>query len=126
MTDAATLLDDTKLATTVDALWQDVTSKRITGGLGSDGRTEAFGADYACRTAPTRRRVHRRHAVYHRMFLREGDAKCHDTFDGRSTTVSLRRLARGRHFYQNPLVSNGTVERSAYSTSRAAPPTSRD
>lgn len=120
MTDAATLLDDTKLGTAVDTLWHDVTSKRmyVTGGLGSDGRTEAFGADYAL---PNRAYAETCASIggmlwYHRMFLREGDAKYYDTlertlYNGYLSGVSL---AGDTFFYQNPLISNGTVERSAY------------
>jgi DUF1680 family protein len=53
---------------------------------------------------------------YHRMFLREGDAKYYDTFErtlynGYLSGVSL---AGDSFFYQNPLISNGTIERSAY------------
>ena len=53
---------------------------------------------------------------YHRMFLREGDASYYDTFErtlynGYLSGVSL---SGDRFFYQNPLVSNGTIERSAY------------
>ena len=50
------------------------------------------------------------------MFLREGDAKYIDTlertlYNGYLSGVSL---AGDTFFYQNPLVSDGTVERSAY------------
>jgi len=48
MTDVATLFGDTAYARTLDTLFGDVTGKRmyISGGLGSVGRTEAFGDDY--------------------------------------------------------------------------------
>src|SRR5207248_1584529 len=53
---------------------------------------------------------------YHRMFLRDGDASYYDVlertlYNGYLSGVSL---SGDRFFYQNPLVSNGTVERSAY------------
>jgi DUF1680 family protein len=120
MTDAATLLDDRAYGATVDALWNDVASKRmyVTGGLGSDGRTEAFGGDYVL---PNRAYAETCASIggllwYHRMFLREGDAKYIDTFErtlynGYLSGVSL---AGDTFFYQNPLVSDGTRERSAY------------
>jgi uncharacterized protein len=120
MIDAATLLGDAKYGDAVETLWQDVSSKRmyLTGGLGSDGRNEAFGGDYLL--------PHRAYAEtcasiggmlwYHRMFLRHGDAKYYDTFErtlynGYLSGVSL---AGDTFFYQNPLVSNGSVERSVY------------
>jgi DUF1680 family protein len=120
MTDVATLLGDDALGRTVDALWKDVTTKRmyLTGGLGAERRTEAFGADYVL---PNRAYAETCASVggmlwYHRMFLREGDASYYDTFErtlynGYLSGVSL---SGDRFFYQNPLVSDGTVERSAY------------
>jgi len=120
MVDAATLLGDAKYLDTVDTLWQDVSAKRmyLTGGLGSDGRNEAFGGDYVL---PNRAYAETCASIggmlwYHRMFLRSGDAKYYDTFErtlynGYLSGVSL---AGDTFFYQNPLVSNGTVERSVY------------
>ncbi len=120
MTDVATLLDNAPFASAVDTLWQDVTQKQmyVTGGLGADGRTEAFGGDYVL---PNRAYAETCASVggilwYQRMFLREGDAKYYDTlertlYNGYLSGVSL---AGDTFFYQNPLVSNGTVERSAY------------
>jgi DUF1680 family protein len=120
MTDVATLLGDDALGGAVDALWKDIASKRmyLTGGLGAERRTEAFGADYVL---PNRAYAETCASVggmlwYHRMFLREGDASYYDTFErtlynGYLSGVSL---SGDRFFYQNPLVSDGTVERSAY------------
>jgi hypothetical protein len=120
MTDVATLLGVTALARTVDALWRDVTSKRmyVTGGLGSQGRTEAFGDDYVL---PNRAYAETCASVgglqwYHRMFLRSGDASYYDVFErtlynGYLSGVSL---SGDSFFYQNPLVSDGKVERSTY------------
>jgi uncharacterized protein len=120
MTDRAALFHDDAFGRTVDALWRDVVSKRmyLTGGLGAEARTEAFGDDYVL---PNRAYAETCASVggmlwYHRMFLREGDAAYYDTFErtlynGYLSGVSL---SGDRFFYQNPLVSNGTVERSAY------------
>ena len=120
MTDVATLLDNAPFASAVDTLWQDVTQKQmyVTGGLGADRRTEAFGGDYVL---PNRAYAETCASVggmlwYHRMFLRAGDAKYYDTlertlYNGYLSGVSL---AGDTFFYQNPLVSDGTVERSAY------------
>ena len=120
MTDVAALLHDEPFGRTVDALWRDVASKRmyLTGGLGAEARTEAFGDDYVL---PNRAYAETCASVggmlwYHRMFLREGDASYYDTlertlYNGYLSGVSL---SGDRFFYQNPLVSNGTIERSAY------------
>jgi hypothetical protein len=120
MTDIGQLLDDATLTGASRRLWTDVVSRRmyLTGGLGSEGRTEAFGDDY---TLPNRAYAETCASVggllwYHRMFLREGDASYYDTFErtlynGYLSGVSL---AGDSFFYQNPLVSDGTRERSAY------------
>ena len=85
LTDVATLLGVDAWGRTIEALWQDVTSKRIyvTGGLGSQGRTEAFGDDYVL---PNRAYAETCASVggmlwYHRMFLRDGDAAYYDVFE---------------------------------------------
>jgi DUF1680 family protein len=120
MTDAAALMNDRVLALNSTALWNDVVSKRmyVTGGLGSEGRTEAFGDDYAL---PNRAYAETCASVggllwYHRMFLRSGDAKYYDTFErtlynGYLSGVSIYG---DTFFYQNPLESDGTRERTAY------------
>jgi uncharacterized protein len=120
MTDVAALLSDEAFGRAVDVLWRDVASKRmyLTGGLGAEGRTEAFGDDYVL---PNKAYAETCASVggmlwYHRMFLREGDASYYDTFErtlynGYLSGVSL---SGDRFFYQNPLVSDGRVERSAY------------
>jgi len=120
MTDVGQLLGEPTLTSATDRLWTDVVSKRmyVTGGLGSEGRTEAFGDDHAL---PNRAYAETCASIggllwYHRMFLREGNASYYDTFErtlynGYLSGVSL---AGDSFFYQNPLVSDGTRERSAY------------
>lgn len=120
MTDTATLLDLAPFARAVDTLYRDVVSKRmyLTGGLGSIGGTEAFGDDYAL---PNKAYAETCASVggmlwYHRMFLRDGNAEYYDTlertlYNGYLSGVSL---AGNTFFYQNPLVSTGKIERSAY------------
>lgn len=121
MTDIATLLQEPAYARAVDALFADVVSKRIylTGGLGSQGRTEAFGDDYVL---PNRRAYAETCASvggllwYHRLFLRQGHGALLDVFErtlynGLLSGVSLKGDS---FFYQNPLESERKVERSAY------------
>ena len=121
MTDIAALLHDPAYGTAIDRLWQDVVSKRVylTGGLGSVGGTEAFGADYVLpnRTAYTETCASVGAILWnHRMFLRTGDAKYLDAFEqtlynGLLSGVSIKGDS---FFYQNPLESAGRQERSAY------------
>jgi len=119
MTDIATMIGD-GLDKVVDALFDDVTQKKmyVTGGLGADGRTEAFGAEYAL---PNRAYAETCASIggmlwYHRLFLREEKTEAYDAlertlYNGYLSGVSL---AGNRFFYQNPLVSDGRQERSAY------------
>ncbi len=120
MTDVAELLGAGDYGRKADALWDDVTSKRVyvTGGLGSEGRTEAFGDDYVL---PNRAYAETCASIggmlwYHRMFRRKGDATYLDMFErtlynGYLSGVSL---AGNTFFYQNPLVSDGGRERQPY------------
>jgi DUF1680 family protein len=119
MTDIATLVEQ-KLQSTIDALFDDVTTHKmyVTGGLGADGRTEAFGGEYVL---PNRAYAETCAAVggmlwYHRYFLRTGNGAAYDAlertlYNGYLSGVSL---AGNTFFYQNPLVSDGRVERSTY------------
>ena len=119
MTDIATLFGD-GLDKVVDALFDDVTQRKmyVTGGLGADGRTEAFGAEYAL---PNRAYAETCASIggmlwYHRLFLREEKTEAYDAlertlYNGYLSGVSL---AGNRFCYQNPLVSDGRQERSAY------------
>jgi uncharacterized protein len=119
MTDVATLVEQ-KLESTIRSLFADVTEKKmyVTGGLGADGRTEAFGQEYAL---PNRAYAETCASVggilwYHRLFLRTGSVEAYDAiertiYNGYLSGVSL---AGNTFFYQNPLVSDGRVERSTY------------
>ena len=119
-TDAAVLFHDAALERAVDALWDDVASKKmyVTGGLGAVGGTEAFGDDYVL---PNRAYAETCASVggllwYHRMFLRTGDGKYYDTFERTlyNGLLSGVSLSGDRFFYQNPLVSTGRAERQPY------------
>ena len=119
MTDMSTFFEEA-LFPTVKALFTDVTEHKmyVTGGLGADGRTEAFGAEYAL---PNRAYAETCASVggmlwYHRYFLRTGDLTAYDAlertlYNGYLSGVSL---SGDTFFYQNPLVSDGRVERSSY------------
>jgi uncharacterized protein len=119
MSDIAAMLDP-KLDQTVNGAFADITTRKmyVTGGLGADGRTEAFGAEYAL---PNRAYAETCASVggilfYQRQFLRSGLVNAYDAlertlYNGYLSGVSL---SGDKFFYQNPLVSDGRVERSAY------------
>ena len=110
MADMAAMANDAAYNTAIDAIWQDVYSKRtyLTGGLGSVGGTEAFGDAYLLpnRTAYTETCASVGGILWnHRMFLKSGDAKYLDAFEqtlynGLLSGVSLKG---DTFFYQNPL-----------------------
>ena len=110
MADLAGMTGDTAYAAAIDRIWQDVYSKRayLTGGLGSVGGTEAFGAAYALpnRTAYTETCASVGGILWnHRMFLKSGDSKYLDAFEqtlynGLLSGVSVKG---DTFFYQNPL-----------------------
>lgn len=119
MTDIATLLGSA-YDSTLRALFDDVTERKmyVTGGLGAEGRTEAFGAPYEL---PNKAYAETCASVggilwYHRTFLRTGTSAAYDAlertlYNGYLSGVSLRG---DTFFYQNPLVSDGRQQRSEY------------
>jgi len=124
MADAAALLSDTQFGHTLDAVFNDIASKRIylTGGLGSQGETEAFGDDYVL---PNARAYAETCASiggilwYQRMFRRTGDVKYIDVLERTLYNGYLSGVSSSgdTFFYQNPLESDGKrapTERSAY------------
>jgi uncharacterized protein len=121
MTDIAALLSPPGYSAALDRLWRDVVSKRlyITGGIGARSGTESFGDDYEL---PNRDAYAETCAAIglelwsHRMFRATGDARYLDLaeqvlYNGALSGVSI---TGDRFFYQNPLASDGSVERSEY------------
>ena len=119
MSDIAAILDP-KLDQTLTGAFVDITTRKmyVTGGLGADGRTEAFGAEYAL---PNRAYAETCASVggilfYQRQFLRDGYVDAYDAlertlYNGYLSGVSV---SGDKFFYQNPLVSDGRAERSSY------------
>ncbi|HTI37184.1 MAG TPA: beta-L-arabinofuranosidase domain-containing protein [Vicinamibacterales bacterium] len=119
MTDLSTIFDGL-YDRTLGALFDDVTERKmyVTGGLGAVAGTEAFGAPYEL---PNRAYAETCASVggilwYHRTFLRTGTSAAYNAlertlYNGYLSGVSL---AGDTFFYQNPLVSDGRQQRSAY------------
>jgi DUF1680 family protein len=118
MADMAGMANDAAYNAAIDRIWEDVYLKRayITGGLGSVGGTEAFGAEYTLpnRTAYTETCASVGGILWnHRMFLKSGDAKYLDAFEqtlynGLLSGVSVKG---DTFFYQNPLEANNNPGR---------------
>jgi DUF1680 family protein len=121
MADVAALTGDKRYLTAIDAIWNDVVSKKlyITGGIGATGNGEAFGKAYELPNMSAYAETCAAIAnVYwnQRMFLLHGDAKYVDVlertlYNGLLAGVSLS----GDHFfYPNPLASMGQHQRGSW------------
>ncbi len=121
MSDIAALLDPPQYRVALERLFENVTSKHlyVTGGIGARRGTESFGEDYEL---PNRRAAAETCAAIgleqwsSRMFRLSGDARYLDLaelvlYNGALSGVSA---SGDRFFYQNPLASDGKVERSPY------------
>ncbi|MGH7131324.1 MAG: glycoside hydrolase family 127 protein [Phycisphaerales bacterium] len=104
-------------APALDALWDDVTQRRIfvTGGIGPSGHNEGFTTPYDIPTASAYQETCASIAVClwaHRMFLLHGDAKYMDQFETTLYNAALAgvSLDGSKFFYVNPLASrNGSL-----------------
>jgi uncharacterized protein len=121
MADVAALTGDQRYLQAIDAIWDNVVSKKlyITGGIGAVGAGEAFGPDYFlpnmsayCETCAAVANDY----WNQRLFLLHADAKYIDVlertlYNGLLSGVSLD--GKG-FFYPNPLESNGQHGRSPW------------
>lgn len=121
MADVAALTGDSAYLKAIDAIWNNVVGKKLylTGGIGSTGAGEAFGANYEL---PNMTAYNETCAAVandfwnQRLFLLHGDAKYVDVFErtlynGLLSGVSLDGKT---YFYPNPLESNGQHQRSPW------------
>jgi len=121
MADVSALGGWPEYAAAIDRLWDNVAEKKlyITGGIGSTGEYEAFGADYELPNAHAYAETCASigNALWNqRLFELHGDAKYIDVlerivYNGLISGVSL---SGDRFFYQNPLESAGKYERSSW------------
>ncbi|WP_207515615.1 glycoside hydrolase family 127 protein [Longitalea luteola] len=121
MADIAALTGDTAYLKAIDAIWNDVVSKKlyITGGIGATNNGEAFGdAFYLPNMSAYAETCAAIANVYwnSRMFLLHGDARYIDVlertlYNGLLSGMSLNGT---RFFYPNPLASVGQHDRSPW------------
>ena len=121
MADVAAMTGDTNYAVAIDAIWENVVSKKlyVTGGIGAKASGEAFGPNYFlpnmsayCETCA---------AVGNdfwnaRLFLFHADADYMDVFERTlyNGLLSGVSLDGEKFFYPNPLESAGQHERSPW------------
>ncbi len=118
MADIAALTGDAAYVTAIDAIWENIVSKRLylIGSMGVHGYAEGFAPDYVlpnqeaynetCATIGTS-------LLNHRLFLLHKDAKYFDLFErslynGVLAAVSLKG---DECFYPNPMASDGVNKR---------------
>lgn len=121
MTDVAALFGSEEYARASRKLWEDVVGRKmyITGGIGSTGEYEAFGAAYELPnlTAYAETCAAVGNTLWNqRLFQLDGDGKYIDVLE----RIIYNGLLSGvgftgdRFFYQNPLASKGNYERSSW------------
>lgn len=121
MADMALRFDAPQYRTALERLFADVVAKRlyVTGGIGARSGTESFGNDYELPNASAYAETCAAIGLEQwasRMFRLSGEARYLDLaelvlYNGALSGVSA---SGNRFFYQNPLASDGRVERSAY------------
>ncbi len=121
MADVAALTGDKNYVKAIDAIWDNIVSKKlyITGGIGATSNGEAFGKNYElpnmsayCETCAAIGNVY----VNYRLFLLHGESKYYDVlertlYNGLISGVSLEGNG---FFYPNPLESMGQHQRQAW------------
>ena len=121
--DVAALTGDESYAAAIDALWEDVVSRKLhlTGGIGARPKGESFGAayelpnDYGVTYLETCAAIG--NALWNeRMFRRTGKSKYVDVLERTiyNGFVSGVSLSGDEYFYPNPLASKGGYKRSKW------------
>ncbi|MBO4659302.1 MAG: glycoside hydrolase family 127 protein [Prevotella sp.] len=128
MADVAALTGDTGYLRAIDAIWNNIVSRKyyLTGGVGARHSGEAFGADYELPNLTAYNETCAAIAqVYlnHRMFLLHGDAKYIDCLERTlyNGLISGMSIDGGRFFYPNPLSSDGKYRFNADGTTTRQP-----
>ncbi len=114
MADVAALTGDSTYIKAIDAIWNNIVSRKyyLTGGVGARHSGEAFGDNYELpnltaynETCAAISMVY----LNHRMFLLHGDAKYIDCLERTlyNGVISGMSVDGGRFFYPNPLACNG-------------------
>lgn len=114
MADVAALTGDSTYIKAIDAIWNNIVSRKyyLTGGVGARHSGEAFGDNYELpnltaynETCAAISMVY----LNHRMFLLHGDAKYIDCLERTlyNGVISGMSVDGGRFFYPNPLACDG-------------------
>ena len=110
MADIAALTGDKDYLKAIDAIWENVVSKKLylTGGLGAGSHGESYGANYDLPSKSYAETCAAIANVYwnHRMFLLHGESKYIDVLERTlyNGLLSGLSLEGDKFFYENPLV----------------------
>lgn len=118
MADVAALTGDEAYIHAIDAIWNNIVSKKLylTGGVGSTNQNEGYEGDYIlpnmsayCETCAAIANVY----VNYRLFLLHGESKYYDVLERSlyNGVISGFSLDGGGFFYPNPLESMGQHQR---------------
>jgi DUF1680 family protein len=128
MADIAALTQDPSYITAIDNIWEDVVKGKIylTGGIGSTGNWEGFGAPYHLPNVSAYNETCASIAnVYwnYRLFLLHGDSKYFDVLERTlyNSFLSGVGLTGDLFFYPNPLESHGQHARSPWFSCACCP-----
>jgi DUF1680 family protein len=128
MADVAALGGYPEYVRAIDRLWENVVGRKmyLTGGVGSRGGVEGFGPDYELPNeayAETCAAIG--NALWNqRLFLLHGESKYIDVMERVIYNGLLSGVSQSgdRFFYQNPLESNGRIQRSSWFEVACCPP----
>lgn len=126
--DVAALTGDKDYIRTIDAIWQNIVSRKyyITGGVGARHSGESFGADYELPNLTAYNETCAAIAMvylFYRMFLLHGEAKYIDCLERTlyNGVISGMSIDGGRFFYPNPLSADGRYMFNADNTNTRQP-----
>jgi DUF1680 family protein len=128
MADVAALTNDAGYINAIDHIWEDAVFKKtyVTGGIGSTGHGEAFGAEYELPNMSAYNETCASIAnVYwnYRLFLLHGESKYFDVLERTLYNAFLSgvSLTGDKFFYPNPLESHGQHSRSPWFSCACCP-----
>lgn len=114
MADVAALTGDSSYIKAIDAIWDNIVSKKyyITGGVGARHSGESFGSNYELPNLTAYNETCAAISMVYlnqRMFLLHGDAKYIDCLERTlyNGVISGMSVDGGRFFYPNPLSADG-------------------
>ena len=128
MADVAALTQDSAYIKAIDAIWENIVSRKyyLTGGVGARHGGEAFGANYELpnltaynETCAAISMVY----LFERMFLLHGEARYIDCLERTlfNCVISGMSVDGGKFFYPNPLSADGQYRFNADGTTTRQP-----